>query len=250
MVRLAWLVDELRTVGLTVAPVDGWETRGRADIDPKVIVDHHTAGPLGSPAPSLDICVNGRRGLLAVPGPLCNILTGRDGTVHVIAAGTSNNAGRGSYPRLGASHNRDTVGHEIEHTGNIHTEPINLTQLEVAAMVDAVICHHYRWGADHCVGHKEWAPGRKTDPVWSQADHVGRVADYLKPPPPPPPFGDIMATADLSGIITYVDRCYQAAGRPPDNDLPGRRYWVATASKATDPWPVLDQMWALLAPGK
>lgn len=56
--------------------------------------------------------------------------------------------------------------------------------------------------------------------------------------------------ADLTGIILYVDRCYEAAGRPEGNDLPGRRYWTATAAKAADPWPVLDQMWALLAPGK
>lgn len=247
MTRLLWLVDELRSAGLTVSPVDGWGQRGKADIAPKLIVDHHTAGPVGSPAPSLGICTNGRGGLRPVAGPLCNILTGRDGTVHVIASGTSNNAGRGSYPRLGASHNRDTVGHEIEHTGNIRTEPINVDQLEVAAAVDAVICRHYGWDAAHCVAHKEWAPGRKTDPVWSQADHVGRVHRLLKPPPP---FGAPMATVDLTGIIVYVDRCYQAAGRPEGNDLPGRRYWVATAAKAADPWPVLDQMWALLAPGK
>ena len=250
--RLLWLVDSLRSVGLNVVPVSGWEARGRAlGYDPRLIVDHHTAGGVGSNAPSLDICTHGRKGPNPVVGPLCNILTGRDGTVFVIASGISNNAGEGGYPRLGASHNRHTIGHEVEHAGRLDLERINLDQLEVVALVDAVICREMRWDATHCVAHKEWAPGRKTDPIWSQDDHVGRVANLLNPPArPDPPGGHMAAVLTMTEISRYVNDCYDAAEREPGSDLPGRRFWVAEASKAADPWPTLDYMWGLLAPGK
>lgn len=247
--RLLWLVDALRSAGLTVSPVVGWEGRGRATgFDPRIIVDHHTAGAVGSPHPSLGICINGRRGL---PGPLCNVLTDRQGVVHVIASGISNNAGEGSWPRFGATHNRHTIGHEVEHAGVLALERINLDQLEVAARVDAAICRQMQWDETRCVAHREWAPLRKTDPIWSQDDHVGRVGRILRPPRPTFPGAQIMAaTVDLAGVVAYVDLCYEAAGRTPGDDAEGRRYWVESAARAADAWPVLDQMWALLAPGK
>lgn len=244
--RLLWLADSLRSAGLKVSPVPGWETRGRTlGFDPRVIVDHHTAGRVGYDAPSLGICTNGRTG---IPGPLCNILTARSGVVHVVASGISNNAGKGGYPRFGASHNRHTIGHEVEHAGRLELERINLDQLEVAALVDATICRRMRWDETRCVAHKEWAqpPGRKTDPVWSQDDHVGRVGLLLRPPRPSPPGGFMAAVVDLSGIIAYVDLCYEAAGRAAGNDPEGRRFWVRSAAQAADPWPVFDQMWGLL----
>lgn len=177
MTRLDWLADALTDAGLTVQPFAGWETRGRSTrYDPRIIVDHHTAGPLRGSAPSLGVCVNGRPD---VPGPLCNLLTGRDGVVHVIAAGRSNNAGPGGAPQWGATHNRHTIGHEVEHTGNLATEPLNGRQLETIAAVDAVICARLGWEAGRCIGHREWAPGRKIDPVWSQTAHRARVAALI-----------------------------------------------------------------------
>jgi hypothetical protein len=176
--RLDWLADELHDAGVVVRPVDGWEKRGRAvGYSPRVIVDHHTAGPLRGSAPSLGICVNGRTD---VPGPLCNILTGRDGEAYVIASGRSNNAGKGGAPQWDATSNRHTIGHEIEHTGNLATEPVNTKQLDVAALVDATICTRLGWGAGRCIAHKEWAPGRKIDPIWSQHAHRKRVAERIE----------------------------------------------------------------------
>lgn len=178
MTRLLWLADALSDAGLNVQPQPGWEKRGKSRrYNPRVIVDHHTAGPVRGSAPSLGVCITGRPG---VPGPLCNILTGRDGEVYVIASGRSNNAGRGGAPQWGATHNRHTIGHEVEHAGNLALEPLNGKQLEVIATVDAMICAHLQWGAGRCVAHREWAPGRKIDPIWSQSAHRARVAQIVE----------------------------------------------------------------------
>lgn len=245
--RLLWLVDSLKSAGLNVSPVKGWETRGSGfRFDPRVIVDHHTASRVGVDAPSLGVVVNGRPG---IPAPLCNILTSRSGVVHVVASGISNNAGKGGYPSFEASYNRHTIGHEVEHAGVLTIEPVNPAQLEVVALVDATICRRMKWHASRCVAHKEWAspPGRKTDPVWPQDGHRARVAALLQPPQT----GDDMpATIDLAGLVAYVDLAYAKAGRTPGEDLEGRLYWVDSAARSADPWGVLDQMRDLLAAGK
>lgn len=254
MTRLLWLVDVLHDAGLVVKPVDGWENRGSAlRYDPRVIVDHHTAGPLGRSAPSLKICVDGRPGL---SGPLCNLLTGRGGEVYVIASGISNNAGKGAAPQWEASHNRHTIGHEIEHTGDLDTEPLNGEQLEVASRVDAAICRHLGWDAGRCVAHREWAPGRKVDPVWSQDAHRARVARDL---------GELLEVdmsntiREQAGISAMFD-AYEWYRRdlPKDRQVPdvaAEAYWrdrISAAVKADAGragTPELDKVVAILRNG-
>ncbi|MEO5837776.1 MAG: peptidoglycan-binding protein, partial [Acidimicrobiales bacterium] len=84
------IAQRLRNAGLKVVEVDGWLTRVSDSFDARGLVDHHTAGGRTGNAPSLNICINGRSDL---PGPLCNVLIGRDGTCYVIAAGRANHAG-------------------------------------------------------------------------------------------------------------------------------------------------------------
>ena len=58
---LAWLPDALLGAGLKVAPVDGWEIRGRGDVGRTLgILCHHTAGPKIGNMPSLDTIIHGR----------------------------------------------------------------------------------------------------------------------------------------------------------------------------------------------
>ena len=92
MPRDTGIADRLRAKGLNVVEVNGWRTRGAEGFNPRGSVDHHTAGPRKGNAPSLGVCINGRADL---PGPLCNVLVGRDGTCYVVAAGRANHAGAG-----------------------------------------------------------------------------------------------------------------------------------------------------------
>ena len=219
MTRLLWLVDVLADAGVAVQAVDGWERRGREGVDPRVLVDHHTASsPLSGNVPSLNIVVNGRGD---IPGPLCNLLLGRDNIVRVIASGVSNNAGKGGYAAYGATHNRHCIGHEVEHCGTA-AEPVRPEMLATLARIDAAICHHLQWDSQRCIAHKEWAPRRKIDPYWSQDDHRARVAQILNPPPPITP-GDMsmdFATAHTTVRTTFLDN---RGSLPAPNDF---KYWV------------------------
>src|SRR4051812_24093850 len=68
---LVWLPDVLESAGLKIAPVDGWETRGRGDVGTSLgVLCHHTCGPTAGNMPSLFTLINGRSDL---PGPLAQL---------------------------------------------------------------------------------------------------------------------------------------------------------------------------------
>jgi hypothetical protein len=106
------LADRMRDAGLDVVEVAGWQTRGSSSFSPRGFVWHHTAGPRTGIAPSLGVCINGRRDL---PGPLCNLFLDRAGTVYVVASGRANHAGAGSW--AGLTGNASVYGLEIENVG-------------------------------------------------------------------------------------------------------------------------------------
>ena len=64
--KLTWLPEVLKSAGLKVAEVRGWQARGRREMGTVVgVMCHHTAGPgpnKGTMA-SLDVLINGRTGL-------------------------------------------------------------------------------------------------------------------------------------------------------------------------------------------
>lgn len=72
----------------------GWNERGRPVMDPWGVLYHWTAGKPTEkrPAPSLNICLNGRDN---IPGPLIHLLVAYNGKVHVCASGRANHAGLG-----------------------------------------------------------------------------------------------------------------------------------------------------------
>lgn len=152
------IAARLRAAGLKVVEVQGWQTRGSSSFSPKGSVDHHTAGGRSGNAPSLGICTNGRSDL---PGPLCNVLIGRDNTCYVIAAGRANHAGSGGWQ--GLSGNSSMYGIERENVGT-SAEPWRPDQTETAARAHAALLS---WKSNYnstttCM-HKEWAPTRKSD---------------------------------------------------------------------------------------
>lgn len=155
MARDTKIADRLRAFGLNVVEIDGWQTRGSSSFYPQGSVDHHTAGSSRGNAPSLNICIHGRRGL---SGPLCNVLIGRDNTCYVIAAGRANHAGRGGW--RGLSGNSSVFGIERENVGT-SAEPWRDDQHLVAAAAHAALMG----GRDlnNVCRHAEWAPRRKID---------------------------------------------------------------------------------------
>ena len=78
--RLTWLPDVLRGAGLKVSLVPGWESRGgdAPRPDPRRHLPlHGDARDASRNMPTLDLLIRGREDL---PGPLCQLGLGRDGT--------------------------------------------------------------------------------------------------------------------------------------------------------------------------
>lgn len=172
MGRLLTLAQDLRAAGVAVVEIDGWATRGEGDIDSQVAVVHHTASARSGPIPSLRTVVDGRPD---VDGPLCNVLLGRDAVAYVIASGTSNNAGEGSWH--GVTGNRRTFGLEIENDGI--GEPYPAAQMEAAVRIVAAWVKRCGRAVSDVCAHKEWAPTRKIDPSFAMDPFRARVRDRL-----------------------------------------------------------------------
>ena len=117
---LIWLPHVLKSAGLKVAPVPGWETRGRAEMGEVLgVICHHTGGQRVGNMPTLQVLIDGRAGL---PGPLSQLGLGRDGTYYVIAAGRCNHAGSGVWNSV-TNGNSNFIGIEAENTGGANDFP-------------------------------------------------------------------------------------------------------------------------------
>lgn len=183
---LTWLPAALQEAGLKVAPVDGWESRGVADMgDVAGVICHHTAGPRQGNMPSLRTLVEGRSDLR---GPLAQIGLGRDGTCYVIAAGRCNHAGAGSWQGIAAGNMR-FIGIEAENTGGFDDMPWPDVQLDAYRRAAAALLKHLNRPAECCAGHKEYAlpVGRKPDPDFDMVAFRAGVAALLTGEFPQPP---------------------------------------------------------------
>lgn len=175
--QAVWLADVLRAAKLEVIEEPGWQARGHGDMShhPLGVLCHHTACAKGAAdIPSLDTVLHGRP---ALPGPLCNLLLGRSGTWHCIAAGLAYHAGLGAADFL-PKHNVGNfymIGIEAENDG-LSDEAWAETELESYARGCAAILKHLGLGAARCVGHKEYAPTRKIDPSFDMKAFRLRVA--------------------------------------------------------------------------
>lgn len=208
MFKLHWLADTLREAGLKVIEVDGWKTRGRADMgNPRGVLCHHTAGPRTGNAPSLNLVLKGRADL---PGPLSQLFLARDGTFHVLAAGRCNHAGVGSWHGVTAG-NSDLIGIEAENVGT-GAEPWPAEQMDAYVRGVAAILSHLGEDSLMAIGHKEFATprGRKIDPAFDMADfreNVGRVmAGELEPVPvaPVPPARVMLRKGDRGKSVELL----------------------------------------------
>lgn len=177
--RLVWLADVLRKAGLKVIEKPNWKTRGHGDMKGvRGILCHHTAEAIDSNTdPVSDLLMNGRPDL---KGPLSQLGLGQDGTYYVIAAGKAYHAGRGAWPPMGLIDNGNSwlIGIEAENNGLKEVWPE--VQLDAYARGCAAMIAHLKLGVDKVIGHKEYAPKRKTDPNFDMNKFRLRVADVKK----------------------------------------------------------------------
>src|SRR5690349_24761363 len=124
---LIWLPEVLQAAGLKVATVEGWESRGRAEMgDVFGVICHHTGGRRTGIMPSLAVIRDGRPDL---GGPLAQLGLGRDGTFFVVAAGKANHAGKGMWQGL-VNGNTNFIGIEAENAGTADDLPWPAVQID------------------------------------------------------------------------------------------------------------------------
>jgi hypothetical protein len=182
---LIWLPEVLKAAGLKVAKVEGWESRGRAEMgDVFGVICHHTGGRRTGNMPSLEVIKTGRPDL---EGPLAQLGLGRDGTYYIVAAGRANHAGRGLWQGI-MNGNGNFIGIEAENTGSANDFPWPPVQLDAYQRGVAAILRHIGKGAEFCAGHREYAlpKGRKDDPTFDMNSFRAGVAAILNGTAPPP----------------------------------------------------------------
>lgn len=158
----------LRSHGLKVVEIDGWQTRGRpassGPFNPIGILCHHTATGKDWPVQKvINLLVNGRSDLA---GPLVQLGLGRDGTVYVIAAGRSNHAGktRASGPIPAGDGNTLLVGIEAFNDGV--GEPWPKVQIDAYVLLCAVLAAKVvHCSAEAVRAHRETSVTGKIDPT-------------------------------------------------------------------------------------
>ncbi|MFF8830651.1 peptidoglycan-binding protein [Streptomyces sp. NPDC015131] len=170
------LLAALRAEGVRVVEHPGWRTRNRNHKGPfgplHGVIVHHTVSS-GSAA-SVALCRDGYAGL---PGPLCQGVIDKAGTVHLIAHGRANHAGTGDGRVLRAvvAETAPPAPGRQDTDGNAHFygfECVNLgdgkdpwpaAQLDAIERACAALCRAHGWTAASVVGHKEWTAA-KSDP--------------------------------------------------------------------------------------
>jgi peptidoglycan hydrolase-like protein with peptidoglycan-binding domain len=182
---LIWLPHVLQSAGLKVAPVDGWQDRGRSEMGPVYgVICHHTATKRAGNMPSLKTLIDGRQDL---SGPLCQLGLGRDGTFYVIAAGRANHAGVGVWKGL-TNGNANFIGIEAENEGTADEFPWPAVQIEAYSRGVAAILKYIGRTEEYCAGHKEYARplNRKPDPSFNMDEFRRTVGGILSGTIPAP----------------------------------------------------------------
>lgn len=158
MSRALWLADVLRSAGLNVVEVDGWQKRGGSIFSPSLVFMHHDASSENAAeAAMVSLVTAGRKGL---PGPIGNVYIGRSCTVYVIASGKSNHAGLGRVLLA----NQRSIGIEVGNNGTGEEWSEQLTDT-YRRTVRALVAHLGVTAAN----------------VWTHSAHTSRKIDPAGP---------------------------------------------------------------------
>lgn len=173
----------LRSAGLDVVEVPGWRGRGRpastGGFDPVGVLCHHTATSQSSSDEAVvRLLVQGRSDL---PGPLCHLGLGRDGTVYVIADGRANHAGTAKKSGTVAAGDGNQLYIGIEAFNDGRGEPWPAAQYDAYVRLAAALCVKVTGNSAQTVrAHKETSATGKIDPTFAMDPFRDRVADLMK----------------------------------------------------------------------
>ncbi len=210
---LTWLPDVLRKAGLKVIEQPNWQTRGHGDVKRIIgVVCHHIAGagPKAG-AISKDDLATVTFGRHDLSGPLSNLALDRDGVFYIVAAGKAWHAGKGSWKGC-TDGNSHFIGIEAAQTGWISGAKAELweaDQIDAYARGCAAILDYIRHQpVTQCIGHREWAPHRKTDPSFNMDQFRDGVAFYMKNPA-----GTWTGALDrMAARLSVPKHCYDGCG--------------------------------------
>lgn len=172
------LARTLRRYGLKVVVVPGYSTRGRpastGEFAPVGVLCHHTATRKTSLVASvLRLLIDGRSDL---PGPLCQIGLGRDGTVYLIASGRANHAGTAQRSGTVAAGDGNKLYIGIEAFNDGVGEKWPREQYEAYALLAAVLSAIITQNSANTVrAHKETSVTGKIDPTFNMDAFRTRV---------------------------------------------------------------------------
>lgn len=236
LARMRAIGAKLAAAGVEVLWVPGWETRGVWwSRTPVGILDHHDASSrLSGEWGALGIIRDGRGGADPVPGPLAQFQIGRglDGKprVAIVAAGKANHAGKGGpmwdIPKDSA--NSWCLGAEAANDGLGEAETAASNRAHNALFAAAAeVCG---FPVAHVIGHKEWAPGRKDDPLYDMGWRRTQVAAFEPAPnepiPEPPRRRDNMVITQQIDPGSGGRRIILPVG---DNVIVTERAWLSVA---------------------
>ncbi|WP_078900883.1 N-acetylmuramoyl-L-alanine amidase [Streptomyces sp. SBT349] len=220
------LVSALKGEGVRIVEHRSWRTHNRNGAGSwgpvHGVMIHHTV-TTGTDS-SVELCYNGRSDL---PGPLCQGVIAKDGTVYLVGNGRANHAGSGDGDVLAAVIDERALpaDNEADTDGNTHFygfECINLgdnkdpwpaEQVDAIVRASAAICRAHGWGKEgttSVIGHLEWQPGKidPRGPGISMSDVRGRVAERLRHPADWNPEEDDMPLSDED-----IEKVAKAAAR-------------------------------------
>jgi hypothetical protein len=173
------LATTLRKYGLKVVVVPGYATRGRpvtsGGFDPVGVLCHHTATPkTWSIRSVLNLLINGRSDL---PGPLCQIGLGRDGTVYLIASGRANHGGDAKAFGTVAAGDANELYVGVEAFNDGVGEPWPKVQYAAYVLLCAALSIEVTKNSANTVnGHKETSVTGKIDPTFHMGEFRSKVA--------------------------------------------------------------------------
>jgi hypothetical protein len=152
----------LRSAGLKVTEVSGWQHRARGsggyNGGPEAIMVHHTASTTSAKNDVNYMCFG------SSVAPIANRYMARDGVVWVMAGGATNTNGRGgpigTIPQDGM--NSRAIGIEIGNGGT--GEPYPYAQQEATIQSVRALSQAYNVSVHQIWSHFEYSPGRKIDP--------------------------------------------------------------------------------------